>query len=121
MNTTQSSPEDSRTVYVVQDTTRLNLSKATRWGRLTALLPENNRITLSPQPCLRELRQKLKDFDDDDSLLMLGDPVAMGLAFAVASEMNRGRVRCLKWDKELGDYYEITVDFYDKPEKDHAA
>lgn len=99
-------------VYVVQSTT-LNLSKATRFGELISILPQRANITMSPAPVLRELRAKLKDFNDSDYLLPLGDPVAIALAAFVAADMNVGRVKLLKWDRELNDYYVVKADFYD--------
>lgn len=103
-------------VFVTQDTS-LNLAKATRFGRLISLLPRNANITLSPQPTLRELKRKLDGFGDADHLLLLGDPLAIGLAIFVAAEMNVGRVRVLKWDKEMNDYYSVAVDLFDRVKK----
>ena len=47
----------------------------------------------SPQPAIRKLKRKLKDFDDGDYLLMMGDPAAMGIACCIAAEMNRGKIQ----------------------------
>jgi hypothetical protein len=104
-------------VYVVQDS-KLNLAKATKWGKLIALLPDRQNIVISAQPCLRALRQKLTTFNDNDTILLLGDPIAIGLAIFVAAEVNNGRVRCLKFDRNLNDYFEVSIDLYDRPEKD---
>ena len=109
--------ENEPIVYVVQDT-KLNLSKAYRWSnKLVAILPATYNVVISAQPCLRLLRQKLKDFSDNDLLLLLGDTIAIGMALHVAAEMNNGYVRCLKWDRGLNDYFELPVDLYDRPEE----
>jgi hypothetical protein len=108
------------TVYVVQSSSRLNLSRATRFGRLEALLPEVQNIVVSTAPCLRELRRKLKDFSDEDHLLLIGDPIAIALAVYVAAEVNNGRVNVLKFDRYIGrhgDYFKLSIDMLDRPSK----
>jgi hypothetical protein len=102
-------------VYVTQESD-LNLSKATRFGTLTFLLPKHKHITVSAESALRELRSKLINFSDDDFILPLGDPLAIALAIFVAAEMNDGVVNVLKWDNEMKDYYNVSVDMYDQPD-----
>lgn len=101
-------------VYVVQETSKLNLAKASQFGTLIGLLPESTHITMSPQPVLRELRRKLKHFTDNDYLLLIGDPVAIAMAVYIASEANVGRVRCLKWDNAMKGYYTVNIDLLDR-------
>ena len=100
-------------VYVVQDTD-LNLSKAHAFGRLEPLLARGRNITMATQPVLRELRQLLRGYTDRDYLLLIGDPAAIALAVHVASEVNSGRVKVLKYDREMRGYYELKIDFYGK-------
>ena len=59
-----------------------------------------------------------KDFSDEDYLLLMGDPSAIGIACAVASSNNRGRFKCLKWDKREYKYYPVEVNLYEKGEID---
>lgn len=101
-------------VFVVQQTD-LDLTKATRFGELVPILPRHSNISMSAMPVIRELRRMLKGFSDDDFILPNGDPLAIGLAVAVAAEANRGRFRALKWDKRLNDYYVVSVDMVDRP------
>lgn len=100
-------------VFVVQET-ELNLVRATKFGELISLLPGRLNITMNPAPVLRELKQKLKDFNDQDYILPIGDPIAIGLAFTVAMELNRGKFRALKWDKVANSYYVVNVDIHDR-------
>jgi hypothetical protein len=72
----------------------------------------------SPQPAIRKLKRKLKDFNDNDYLLMMGDPAAMGIACCVAAEMNRGKFKILKWDKKQQRYYPVSVNLNEKGEID---
>lgn len=96
-------------VYVVQDGKNRDYSPALKYGELKLLLPEGN-IVLSTQPTVRNLKRKLKDFSDDDFLLLSGDPVGIGLATAIAAEANRGRVQFLKWEPRECQYYALQAD-----------
>ena len=107
-------PAPSSRVFVVQETV-LDLAKATQFGRLVALLPRHSHVSMSTQPVLRELRNKLKDFSDSDYLLPLGDPAAIVLCGLVAAENNNGRLKLLKWDGHQKSYYEVVVDVHDRP------
>ena len=49
---------------------------------------------------------------------MMGDPAAMGIACCVASDINRGKFKILKWDKLQKRYYSVGVDIYEKGEID---
>lgn len=42
---------------------------------------------------------KAHDFTDDDYVVAIGDPVAIALIIHAAAEMNRGRVKVLRWDR----------------------
>ncbi len=79
-----------------------------KYGQMSLLLPEGN-ITLSTQPTVRRLRKMLKDFNDQDYLLLSGDPVAIGLACAVAADMNQGKVKMLKWENRESNYYVLEA------------
>ena len=100
-------------VFVVQETD-LNLVDATRFGELIALLPGRLNITMNPTPVVRTLRQKLRGLTDSDYILPVGDPIAIGLAFTVAADLNRGRFKALKWNKDEKAYYIVSVDIYDR-------
>jgi hypothetical protein len=106
-------PNKEPKVYVVQETS-LNLIKATKFGELITLLPGRLNITTSPAPVIRELKQKLKNFCDHDYLLPNGDPLAIGLTFTIAMEINRGKFRALKWDNVAKAYYVVSCDIYER-------
>ena len=42
----------------------------------------------------------------------------MGIACCVAAEMNRGKVKILKWDKMQKRYYSVQVNLNEKGEID---
>lgn len=101
-------------VFIVQELRRSDntpmhdLTPARTYGDLEVLISTNN-IGIAIQPIVAKLRTALKDFSDDDYLLAVGDPVAIGICTAIASEMNRGRVNILRWDRQTRQYVSIEA------------
>ena len=106
------------TVFLVQENPYINVLGAAEYGNIVVLFESGQQIMFSPQPAIRKLKRKLKDFDDGDYLLMMGDPAAMGIACCIAAEMNRGRFNILKWDKKQQRYYPVTINLNEKGEID---
>jgi hypothetical protein len=98
-------------VYVVQETPGRNLLPATEYGEVRILLPPGQ-IVFSSAPTVRRLRAALRNFNDDDYLLLMGDPVAIGAASAVASHYNQGRIKMLKWDRQYARYVPVEIDLH---------
>lgn len=96
-------------VYVIQQVKDRDYTPALKFGELKLVLEDWPNIVMSTQPTVRRLRKLLKDFNDSDYLLLSGDPVALGLACAVAAEMNHGRVKMLKWENREGLYYALEA------------
>mgnify|MGYP003119993258 FL=1 len=105
-------------VFLVQENPYVNVLSAEEYGKIEVLFESGQQIMFSPQPAIRKLRRKLKDFDDNDHLLMMGDPAAMGIACCIASDMNRGRFKILKWDKIQKRYYSVSININEKGEID---
>lgn len=97
------------TVYVTQENPRVNIVSASQWGDLESLTNPFDQIHLNPAKLVSQIRRKLRGFGDDDWLLAMGDPAIIGVAFAIAAEMNRGRVNLLKWDKMEKSYYPVKI------------
>jgi len=106
-------------VFVVQKPVRRNfrtgameyaydISPAEVYGELITLL-ENNQSALLPGPMRNILREKLKGFSDEDSILLIGDPAAMANSAMIASQENSGRVNVLKWDKFENHYIKLQL------------
>ena len=106
------------TVYVVQEVKSRNVLSAEKFGTLELLLPEGSQLVLSTGPTVRRLRYRLRNFNDDDYLLLIGDPSAIGIACAVAATNNRGQFKCLKWDKREYKYYPVEVNLNERGEID---
>jgi hypothetical protein len=98
-------------VYVVQEQTGKDLSKAKEYGELISLLPQKLIVGLSVVQVKQRLDTSLASFSNNDYLLLIGDPVAIGMAMTIAAKYSNGIVRTLKWDRQLQSYYEVRVDF----------
>jgi hypothetical protein len=110
--------EGKPTVFLVQENPYISVLSAADYGEIVVLFESGQQIMFSPQPAIRKLKRKLKDFNDDDYLLMMGDPAAMGIACCIAAEMNRGKFNILKWDKKAQRYYPVSVNLNEKGEID---
>ena len=97
------------TVYVLQEMGR-NTRSAEKFGDLKVGLPDNRQIVLSSGPLTFKLKHELKDFNDNDYLLLMGDPAIIAVAGAVVSDVNGGRFKVLKWDRDEKKYYDIEID-----------
>tara|TARA_Y100001937_G_scaffold66820_1_gene91361 strand:- start:420 stop:800 length:381 start_codon:yes stop_codon:yes gene_type:complete len=106
------------TVFLIQENPYISVLSATEYGTIVTLFESGTQIMFSPQPAIRKLKRKLRNFDDNDHLLMMGDPAAMGIACCVASDMNRGKFKILKWDKMQKRYYSVQVNLNEKGEID---
>ena len=104
------------TVYVLQEMGR-NIRSAEKFGDLKVVLPDNKQIVLSSGPLTFKLKHALKDFNDDDYLLLMGDPAIIALAGAVASDVNGGKFKVLKWDRDEKKYYDIEIDLRGRNEQ----
>ncbi len=83
---------------------KFNIYAAEEFGKIEVLLPYGN-VAMAPQPMVVKLRHQLKGFNDDDYILPMGDPAAIGAAIAVAADFNNGRVKLLKWRGKNGHKY----------------
>ncbi|PZC48498.1 MAG: hypothetical protein DK304_001411 [Chloroflexi bacterium] len=96
-------------VYVVQENPRVDVVSAAQWGDLIPLANPYDQVHLNPGRIVSSFRRKLRNYNDSDWLLPLGDPAMIGIAFAVAADMNEGRVNLLKWDRLERHYYPVKI------------
>ena len=106
------------TVYVVQEVEGRNITGAKEYGGIVVLLPPGHQITFSPGPVVNQLRAKMSHFGDDDYILLMGDPAAIGIVCACAAEWNQGRFKLLKWDRQEHSYFPIQISLYPERSKD---
>ena len=114
-----------RIVYVIQHIAgtqagnpKINIIGAQKYGKFKFLLPEFSQMIFSPGPLVYKLRQGLKDFKEEDHLLLTGDPALIGVACSIVSDITNGKYNLLKWDKQEKKYYPISINLYEKGEID---
>ena len=114
-----------RIVYVIQHiagsqagTPKINIIGAQKYGDFVFLLPEFSQMIFSPGPLIYKLRQGLKNFNENDHLLLTGDPALIGVACSIVSDITNGKYNLLKWDKQERKYYPIAINLYEKGEID---
>ena len=107
------------TVYVVQNpykwdaqkqelVKKYNLEPAEEYGDLVFLLSPTA-APFNPTPIIKELKENLTNFTDEDYLLLIGNPVLIGLAVAIAADTNEGNAKLLQWSGKDKKYLSIQV------------
>lgn len=97
-------------VYVTQEQPNKNIIPAQKFGRIQVLLSPNVQVGFSAGQVVQKLYLDLSSFNDDDYLLLIGDPVIIGAATAVACHWNNGKAKLLKWDRQEMQYYPVQID-----------
>lgn len=106
-------------VFVVQKTMRwdqtkgelvpkFDVSPAEEYGQVEYLLSPTA-SPFRPETLLGELHQKLKDFNEDDYLLLVGSPVLIGIAVGIAADYTDGMVNVLQWSGKAGKYTPVEI------------
>ena len=102
------------TVYVIQEVPGRNILSAEKYGTLKPLLSAGTQVVLSSQPTIKKLKKSLQDFNNDDYLLLMGDPAIIGIACSIASDINQGKYKVLKLDNQEKRYYSVEIDIHNK-------
>jgi hypothetical protein len=101
---------DATMVYVLQDTEH-DVSKAMDFGSLTLVLDRYDEAQMLNMPrIVAKMRSRLAKFTPMDYLLLVGNPVTIGVACAIVADLCGGRFTVLKWDGQERRYYPIRVD-----------
>ena len=115
--------ESKKIVYVIQElpgtkagAPKINIMSASKYGEFKFLLPEFSQIIFSPGPLVFKLRKLLKDYTEDDHLLLTGDPAIIGIACSIVSDITNGKFNLLKWDRQERMYYPLKINLYEKGE-----
>lgn len=111
------------TVYVVQKQMRFDndkkelvsrfssIHKAEKWGELEFILSPSAH-PFDPELVLGDIHEKLSGFNDDDHLLLIGNPGLIGMSTAIAAHYNEGRIKFLQWSGRHNEYIQIIVKIY---------
>lgn len=106
-------------VFVVQDAKwvdpkdgqlkpKFDFTPAAEFGELVFLLGSSASPFNLP-PVLSELQERLKGITEDDYLLLVGNPVLLGLAVAIAADYNDGSITMLQWSGAKHAYIPVTA------------
>ena len=87
---------------------RFDMTPAKEHGELKFLLSPTAAPFITPT-IIRELRENLEGITPDDYLLLVGNPVLIGLSVAVASEFTK-QIKFLQWNGKAGKYIVIEAD-----------
>ena len=109
------------TVYISQEVRGRDITDAVAFGDLQILVPAKEQVAFSTQPTVRRIARGLRNFNDNDYILLSGDPVCIGIACAEAARVNNGKFKVLKWDRLEGKYFPLEVDLYHRKESANAG
>ncbi len=119
--------KEENIVYVIQEVAgtqsgnpKINIMGASNYGKIKFLLPEFSQIIFSPGPLVFKLRKGLKDYTNEDFLLLTGDPAIIGVACSIVSDITSGKFNLLKWDKQERKYYPIHINLFEKGDLDES-
>lgn len=90
---------------------KFDLTSAEKYGEIVYLLSPTA-SPFHPDPIVAELQEKLDSFDDDDCLLLVGNPCLIGFGTAIAASVNEGRVRLLQWSGQQRAYIPVDAELY---------
>lgn len=91
---------------------KMDLTPAKEFGDLVFLVDWSSlKNGLDTSQLYWDIRNEMQNnqFDEKDFILLIGHPIAMGLAFRVASEMSN-KVQLLDWDRHNNCYNVVTFD-----------
>jgi len=108
-------------VYLIQEIPgtakgehKSNILGAQKYGEIKTLLPEFSQMILSPGPLIIKLRTLLKNYTENDYLLLSGDPAIIGVVCSVVCDITNGKYKLLKWDRQEKTYYPIEINIHQK-------
>lgn len=87
-----------------------DISPAEKFGDLKIILPKVPRGDHINNQVIRQLRDGLNGFNENDYLLCIGSPVVLTCAGIAAAQSSGGRVRFLEWSHHYGDYLLVDLD-----------
>lgn len=112
----------SRRVFVVQNQHRwdaglqrfvpkFDLTPAEEFGDLVYLLSPTA-APFRPDSVIEELTQKLEEYRPDDYLLLVGNPVLIGISVAIAARASGGSVSMLQWSGKERRYLPVKTSLF---------
>jgi len=107
-------------VYLVQEIPtdretgqpKIDITPALKYGEIKIMFPRLKQMQFSPGPMVMEIKNSLKNFTQDDYLLLYGDPAIIGVVCAVVSDITNGKFKLLKFDRRQFTYYPIELNIF---------
>jgi len=87
---------------------KFDLSAAEKFGELVFLLSPTA-APFRPDGIIAELKEKLADYNADDSLLLVGNPILIGFTVAIAADASEGDVSLLQWSGKDNRYINVKA------------
>lgn len=84
------------------------LDRASSFGPIEYILGPTDDL-FDSESFLGKMHSSLSGFSDDDLLLLIGNPVFIGVSVAIAAYYNGGSIRVLQWSAKNEAYYEIKM------------
>lgn len=94
---------------------KFDLTPAQEYGKIEFILGANAN-PFNPELIVPEMQDKLSEYSDEDFLLLIGNPILIGWATAIAADANDGFVRLLQWSGKDRKYISVQADIFDWPE-----
>lgn len=95
-------------IHTQQFEPKFDLSSAEEFGELIPLL-NPTASPFRPDAPIRDMKEKLAGYSDDDYLLLIGNPMLIGFAVAIAADQNQGSVRLLQWSGKDQRYIAVAT------------
>lgn len=93
-------------VYIVQEDHKKNFKAAEEFGEVSFLQPFGQ---VDIDIATRVIDAKLQDINEQDYLLLVGDPVLIAIAASLASDYLMGVYKVLRWDRKEAKYFPLTI------------
>lgn len=87
-----------------------DFTQAEGFGQVEYLLSPTARPLGNTQSLSDELHRKLASYRSEDYLLLVGSPILIGMAVAIAANYSDGVVSMLQWHGRDGTYTPVTID-----------
>lgn len=95
-------------VYAIQESPGKNLLPATDHGELKFILPSQTNLMFETEKAVVKIRATVEDFNEEDFLLLIGDPVCIGITTYYVGKKH-DTINFLKWDKMGLKYFPLKV------------
>lgn len=97
-------------IWVPQEDPRKDISPALAYGDIRVILPPGD-FNHSYDLLFQSISQAMREYEHEDCLLLIGDPVLIAMTACAASEAVRPMrtLRLLKWEPRERKYFRVQV------------